>query len=150
MTLELKPLRYPDNYPPTNKWDKFFLGVRWIGPDLSFFNTLRTLQAQRAVRDMDSWGGGQRQHIAQVISNILAHQLGWQSAVFLPEDSANVCFHGPRFDFIDGESALEEIVEKIAEDFRITVAQEFWRRHIGSNMGKLVDDLMLHSTKISP
>lgn len=109
-------LEFPPHFPPTDKWKKFFIGIRWLGPDLSFFKTLKELQARRTAADMSQWGGGERQTLAEKISQILHEQLGWRSAVFIPQDVAIVAFHGPRFDFSDPEAAFDDIVEMLDRD----------------------------------
>ena len=145
--LPMPTLHYPDHFPPTDRWKKYFIGVRWLGPDLSFFGELKRLQAQRSLSEMDAWGGGLRQRLAEAVSHALSRQLGWKSAVFLPGDSAEVAFHGPRFDFNDPESALEAVVETLRKDFHITVPESFWAEHTGSTLGELVDDLVLRSAR---
>lgn len=77
-------LHYPSDFPPTDRWKKFFIGVRWLGPDISFFADLKKVQAARSLTEMEQWGGGERQKLAEAISAALAVQLGWKSAVFLP------------------------------------------------------------------
>src|SRR3569623_1357726 len=119
-------LKFPEHYPPTDKWKKFFIGVRWLGPDLSFFKVLKSMQAQRDQKSMAEWGGGQRQKIAESIARILSFQLGWKSRVFLPDDIVEVAFNGPTFDFVDSDSAFEEVVEMLKQDFGINPPQSFW------------------------
>lgn len=140
----MQTLQFPKHFPPTDRWKKFFIGVRWLGPDLSFFKELKALQGQRSSTEMVAWGGGQRQRLAEVISCILARQLGWHSQVFLPQDSAAVAFHGPRFDFNDPEAAFEEIVEALNRDFGLVVPPTFWLTHGDSSLGEVIDGLLSH------
>ena len=135
-------LRFPEHFPPTDKWKKFFIGVRWLGPDLSFFKNLQAEQAQRDISDMNAWGGGKRQEVAASVSRVLAQQLGWKSGYFLPDDSATVAFHGPRFDFSDPESAFEAVLETLKTDFAISPPASFWQSHSKSTMGALIDSLL--------
>jgi hypothetical protein len=137
-------LRFPESFPPTDRWARFFLGVRWIGPDLSFFKELKMQQARRSATDIDEWGGGLRQAVATAMSRVLANQLGWKSEVFLPQDAVAVAFHGPRFDFNDPDSAFEEIVEVLDRDFQIKVPDAFWASKSEANLGELVDVLLTH------
>lgn len=123
-------------------WNKFFIGVRWLGPDLSFFDELKKTQAERVASEMEVWGGGLKQSLAECIGRVLAEQLGWKSTFFLPGDAADVVFHGPRFDFNDPESALEAIIEVLARDFSISVLAAFWAEHSCSTFAELVDDLL--------
>ena len=137
----LATLHFPEHFPPTDPWKKFFIGVRWLGPDLSFFGELKKIQSEREGSDMNAWGGGLRQRLAEAISRVLCEQLGWKSPVLLPGDSAAVAFHGPRFDFNDPESALEGVIETLALDFQIVVPEAFWTEHAEATMGELIDDL---------
>jgi hypothetical protein len=135
-------LQFPSHFPPQDRWGKFFIGVRWLGPDLSFFRQLKEQQAARSSEAMSAWGGGERQKVAQAIAGVLARQLGWKSQVFLPEDSVAVAFHGPRFDFNDPESAFEEVVEVLHAEFCITMPESFWAQQTERTLGELVNDLL--------
>jgi hypothetical protein len=134
-------LEFPPHFPPTGKWNKFFIGVRWLGPDLSFFKTLKELQANRTAADMSQWGGGERQILAEKISLILHQQLGWGCAVFVPKDAAVVALHGPRFDFNDPEAAFDDIVEMLDRDYSLKPPRSFWESMEGATLGQLVDGL---------
>jgi hypothetical protein len=135
-------LRFPSHFPPQDRWGKFFIGVRWLGPDLSFFKQLKEQQAIRSSEAVSAWGGGDKQKLAQAISSVLARQLGWKSEVFLPEDSVAVAFHGPRFDFNDPESAFEEVVEELRAEFGISMPESFWAKQTERTLGELVNDLL--------
>ena len=141
----MNALQFPKHFPPTDPWKKFFIGVRWLGPDLSFFKELKTLQGQRSSAEMAAWRGGQRQRLAEAISRILARRLGWKSEVLLPQDSATVAFHGPRFDFNDPESAFEEVLEVLNRDFGLSVPAAFWVEHGHSSLGDVIDGLLSHA-----
>lgn len=138
-------LRFPEHFPPTDRWRKFFIGVRWLGPDLSFFKELKATQARREASAMALWGGGKRQAVAAEVSRVLAEQLGWKSSNFLPEDSAAVAFHGPSFDFSDPESAFCAVRENLKVEFQISPPDSFWLEHDKSTMGILVDALLEYS-----
>jgi hypothetical protein len=137
-------LQFPDHFPPKDRWGKFFLGVRWLGPDLSFFNDLKVEQGKRSVEFLAQWGNASRQQLAQAISKVLSHELGWKSEVFLPEDAVAVAFHGPRFDFCDSDSAFERVVETLDKEFGIHVTDSFWHDKAALTLGQLVDELLLH------
>ncbi|WP_395400572.1 hypothetical protein ACHMW6_24115 [Pseudoduganella sp. UC29_106] len=135
-------LEFPAHFPPTDKWKKFFIGVRWLGPDLSFFKTLKEFQANRTETDMSLWGSGERQILAGKISQILHEQLGWGSAVFIPRDVARVAFHGPRFDFNDSDAAFDDIVEMLDRDYSLNPPSSFWESMRDAELGQLVDGLL--------
>ena len=120
------------------------MGVRWLGPDLSFFKELKIQQANRSATDLDEWCGGSRQAVATAISKVLANQLGWKSEVFLPNDAVSVAFNGPQFDFNDPDSAFEEVVEVLERHFQIIVPNTFWATKSEANLGELVDALLTH------
>ena len=144
-TLLMKALRFPSHFPPTDRWKKFFVGIRWLGPDLSIFKEMKSQQGRRTPQDMGKWGGGKRQQVAEAISRALVRQLGWKSEVFLPEDSAAVAFHGPRFDFSDPESAFEEVLEILDRDFGLKEPAALWAKHAESTLGEVVDGLLFNS-----
>ena len=141
----MQALQFPKHFPPTDRWKKFFIGVRWLGPDLSFFKELKAMQGLRSSAEMVAWGGGKRQRLAETISHILARRLDWKSQVFLPQDSVAVAFHGPRFDFNDPESAFEEVLEALNRDFGLAVPPAFWLAHSDSSLGEVIDGLLSHT-----
>jgi hypothetical protein len=48
-------LSYPKHYPPKTRWKKFFIGVRGLGSDLSFFDDLNAQQVARVPAMMNAW-----------------------------------------------------------------------------------------------
>jgi hypothetical protein len=135
-------LQFPAHFPPTTRFKKFFIGVRWLGPDLSFFKQLKADQAARGNSDMAVWQDGERLQLALSISKIVASTLGWKSPFFLPNDSADVVFHGPRFDFNDPEAAIEGIEEMFLARFGVPIPESLWREAVDVTMGELVDRLL--------
>jgi hypothetical protein len=141
MSQTSEPLVFPSHFPPTDRWKKFFIGVRWLGPDLSFFDKLKAQQGQRTVREMSLWGGGQRQAVAETIGLVLHQRLRWPTEVFVPDDSFQVICTGPRFDFID-DFAGEEAIEKVELMLAIKVASAFWEGKEEATFGEVVDALL--------
>ena len=141
MSGNAKPLKFPAHYPPTNKWKKFFIGVRWLGPDLSFFKELETQQGNRSKDLMREWGGGVRQEIAEVIANILHKGLGWKSNVLLPEDSFQVVINGPKFDLID-DFVTEDAVVALEKKYKIRFDRSFWDGLDDATFGEVVDKIV--------
>jgi len=123
----ITPLRYPAHFPPTDPWKKFFIGVRGLGPDLSFFKDLHALQAARTDALMGAWGGGRRQELATYVSAVFARHMRWGSPYFLPEDSLEVILGGPRFSSIDTLGSVEAVNE-IAEQLGIALPAASWNR----------------------
>jgi hypothetical protein len=136
------PLQYPPHYPPTDRWQRFFIGVRWLGPDLSFFKQLSAQQKARTSELLVQWGGGTRQQVANKISAILARRFRWSSIYFLPGDNVGVIAGGPRFDSIDGGLDVEEAIDEIEEGLGITMPKAFWQGAGSSTLGEIVDQLL--------
>ena len=141
----MSALQFPNHFPPKDRWGKFFIGVRWLGPDISFFKQLKAHQGNRTSEQMSAWGGGKKQRLAQAISSVLSRNLGWKSEVFLPEDSVAVAFHGPRFDFSDPECAFEEVVEVLSKEFGVNMPESFWPQQGERTFGELVNELLAHA-----
>ncbi|WP_070251633.1 hypothetical protein [Duganella phyllosphaerae] len=135
-------LEFPSHFPPTEKWKKFFIGVRWLGPDLSFFNSLKQMQAARSIADMSQWGGGERQILAEKISRILHKQLGWLTPIFVPQDVATVSFYGPSFGIIDADIAFDDMVKMLRKDYSLAPTISFWESMANSTLGELIDGLL--------
>ena len=141
MSEACKPLIFPSHFPPTDRWKKFFIGVRWLGPDLSFFRKLKAQQGQRSLHEMSLWGGGERQAVAATIATVLHERLHWPSAVFIPDDSFQVVCNGPSFDFND-EFAAEEAIGEVEVMLAIKVARAFWQGKEQATFGEVVDALL--------
>lgn len=135
------PLRFPGHFPPKTRWDKFFLGVRWIGPDLSFFKALRKREAARSAELMEVWDGGLRQELAEGLAQALKKNLRWKTGVFLPQDSFVVICHGPSFDW-GSPFALEMAIEDFEDRYEVKVPAGFWQDHDNATFGDVVDGLL--------
>jgi hypothetical protein len=136
-------LKYPPHFPPTDRWKRFFLGVRWLGPDLSFLKRLGEIQGGRSSEVMNSWGGGDRQLVAIEVSSIFANRMGWPSPYFLPGDNVGVIvsglvFGGGGVDDVDIMDAVGEIEERIG----INPGAPFWQDSASGTLGELVDNLL--------
>ncbi|SFS16992.1 hypothetical protein SAMN05216570_3439 [Dyella sp. OK004] len=140
--LPSEPLRYPDHYPPTNRWKKFFIGVRWLGPDLSFFGHLRQQQASRTVELMGIWGGGEPRSLAIAVGAIFSRHLHWASPYFVPDDPLSVVAGGPRFGAIDSDLDVSDALGEIEEMLGVPLGPVFWRDAAGCTMGELVERLL--------
>ena len=141
-------LRYPPDFPPTRGWDRFFLGVRWLGPDLSFFNDLRSRQAQRGTTDLAAWGGGDREELARVVGSSFARYCGWPTPYFLPDDVVTVVASGPSFGWVD-VTDTEEAIRAIEEEVGVQMGDGFWRGIAQGTMGTLVDQLLAAKQSVS-
>ncbi len=140
------PLKYPSHYPPTDRWQRFFIGVRWLGPDLSFFKQLSAQQRSRSSRLLDSWGGDNRQLVATAIGAIFSRHLRWPTPYFLPGDSVAVIAGGPRFDSIDGDLDVDEAIGEIEELLGVTMSKTFWQGAGSLMLADLVDQLPILQT----
>lgn len=136
-----EPLQYPSHYPPTGRWKRFFLGVRWIGPDLSFFKALRSNQASRASSSMDAWGGGDRQALAAAVGVVLSRHCRWPAPYFLPGDSLLVIAGGPSFAAID-DADIEDAIRAMEDIADVKLETAFWEACGPGTVGALVDHLL--------
>ncbi len=134
------PLVFPAHYPPKDTWKKFFNGVRWLGPDLSFFNTLRARQAARSADMMHVWGIASRQKLALDVGTLFSKHLRWPTPYFLPQDRVDVIATDPTLGFLlDGaEAVIEEIEALLGKQMGDT----FWSSFTGS-FEELIDHLRL-------
>lgn len=135
-------LAYPPHYPPRQRWARFFVGVRWLGPDLSFFPVLKSLQGQRSAQEMDQWGGGARQRIATVVGAAFARQLQWPCPWFLPGDSVEVIFGGPRFASMDGRQDIANALGEIQHALGVALPRSYWANAGVRTLAEVVDQLM--------
>ena len=137
-----EPLQYPSHYPPTDRWQRFFVGVRWLGPDLSFFRRLRLQQAARSPSQLSSWGGGARQTVATEVGAVFSRRLRWPTPYFLPSDNMSVIASGPRFNTIDGGLDVEDAIGEIEEFLMVKMPKAFWQDAGSLSLGDVVDRLL--------
>jgi len=145
--MSSEELRYPENFPPTGGWDRFFLGVRWLGPDTSFFKDLRKRQASRTAEDMSAWGSGDLREIAMILGEAFSRYCGWPTPYFLPNDVVTVVANGPSFGWMD-TTDTEEAVRFIEEALDLTMGAEFWQGIDRETMSDLVSRLLAAKAQV--
>jgi len=131
------PLIYPEHYPPTDKWKKFFIGVRGLGPDLSFFRDLQRQQAGRADELMSAWRDPIERDIALEFGQLLHSTLGWPTPYFLPEDRWTVIGSGPTFEAVDYLGLGAAVIE-LERRRGVQLPNEFWESHAFETFGQVV------------
>ena len=141
MDTPASPLSFPDHYPPKTKWGEFFLGVRWIGPDLSFLRSWRDQQAARDPSLISLWGGGTRQEVVQVIGRRAKQSLRWKSEIFVPQDQFSAVIHGPTFGWGD-DYPLMSLSDDLQDVFGVPIPRECWDLNGGATLGEVVDTLV--------
>ena len=134
------PLIFPPHFPPTTRWKRFFIGVRWLGPDLSFFETLKRQQASRVQSQMDVWGSGKQREIAELLAQGFNREVRWPTSVFLRNDSFQVMCNGPSFGMIDDLGSIAAI-KRVEKHYGIRIPNSFWADHEKSTFGEIVEAL---------
>jgi hypothetical protein len=135
-----QPLQYPPHFPPTTRRKRFFLGVRGVGPDMSFLKELRASQGSRTTESMSEWGGGERQALAVAVGSIFAKYCNWLSPHFLPGDSVAVIAGGSTFGWLD-ETDVGDAIGAIEELVGVKMPQGFWDEAGLSTLGQLLGQL---------
>ena len=137
-----KPLRYPPHFPPANRWKRFFMGVRWLGPDTSFFSELRMRQNARTPESMNIWGGGSRQELANALGTVFAKFCNWPSPYFLPDDDVSVIAGGSTFGWVDNID-IDKTISSIEKIVGVNLTSEFWEVSGSETLRQLVDRLLV-------
>jgi len=125
-------LIWPPGFPPTDPWKKFFYGVRWLGPDISFFKELKQLQASRTRDVMTAWPDEKQRNVALVFGSIIRRHAGWKTPYFIPADKAVVIAYGPRlleFEELPLEIAIPDFEDQIGGKFD----NKFWEKVVDWN-----------------
>lgn len=134
-------LEYPPHYPPTERWKKFFIGVRWLGPDLSFFKDLKRQQGSRSSECMSAWKSTEQKELANIFGNACKKLLRWPTPYFLPDDKFEVIIGGPKFDMIDCFE-FEEIIETIEEHIGYKIPDDFWKFSETKTLGRVFTEIL--------
>jgi hypothetical protein len=136
------PLCWPGHYPPTDRWKRFFLGVRWLGPDLSFFRDLKELQGQRSPQTINLWGADpERRKAAEVFGRAFQRNLRWPTPHFLPGDEFRAVAAGPRFELVE-HFELEAAVEDAERMLHGRAPDEYWHDAFDRTLGEVVDEYL--------
>ena len=122
-------LTWPQHFPPSDPWDKFFCGVRRLGPDLAFFKELKQLQASRTQAVMTAWLDEKQKAVALVFGEMIRRHAGWQTPYFIPDDKAVVIANGPRLLELE-EPPLEMAISDFEDQVGRKFADGFWRKVI--------------------
>lgn len=144
---DLKALTYPSCFPPCTRWKRFFLGVRWLGPDLHFFEELRDIQGARTPESMLYWKSESHRTMAANMGEIFSRTLRWPTEFFLSEDRFAVIFGGPKFNSFGCELDAKELIGEIEESTGVGMSDEFWASSSSSTLGMIVDQMV--ATKAS-
>lgn len=135
-----EPLEYPAHYPPTDRWKKFFIGVRRLGPDLAFFQDLKGQQAARTADSMCAWSTAARRALAGAFGRAFQEWLRWPTPYFLPGDRLDAIAGGPSFRSVDyGE--VEEALLQVERQLEHSVPPAFWQTTNAKTLGELIDQL---------
>jgi hypothetical protein len=134
------PLAFPPHFPPTTRWEKFFIGVSRLGPDLSFFKKLKQQQAERIPEQMEVWGSGKRREIAEKLAHGFKKEVRWPTSVFLPDDSFQVMCNGPAFGMLDDLGSIA-VIQQFEECYGIRIPNSFWVGREHATFGEIVEAL---------
>lgn len=133
------PLTWPAHFPPSTAVERFFVGIRWLGPDLSFFQELRASQAARDRSALSAWGDDpERRKLGRFISVFLHRHIQWPGRYFIPDDSFAACMHGPKLNEIDNHS-FEALQDRLLERFDLALGDQQLVRLAAGTLGDLVD-----------
>ena len=124
------PLVWPDSFPPRTQWDRFFIAIPALGPDLSFFKDLEGQQAARTEEVMNAWIDPRERRLARSLGEALQRQGGWKTPYFMPDDSTMVMVCGP-----DVLAYLEIDLADVFAEFN----EQLGKRMPGEKWEKLID-----------
>ena len=134
-------LNWPAHFPPTDPWKRFFIGVRKLGPDLSFFKELKLQQNLRTEESMRDWGTSvHRLEIATTLSRIIQEYAGWPKPFFLPKDSFATITYGPTLLEAE-EHPIEDIICKAERLLSRHFDEHFWQTALTKTFGEVVDTI---------
>jgi hypothetical protein len=134
------PLTWPSHFPPRGR-KLFFIGVRGLGPDLSFFSDLRREQASRSRDVLAMWSADvRRKKIARSLSAFLHLYVRWPGRYFRPDDQLAVCLYGPEFLEIDNWST-EDFIDIATDRYGVVIDHTVLSWHSGITLGEIVDEL---------
>jgi hypothetical protein len=137
-----EPLRYPAHFPPSTRLKRFFIGVRWLGPDLSFLKDLRANQASRCAASMEVWGSGNRKAVAAAAGAAFAKYCHWPQPYFLPSDNVAVIAGGHKFGGFD-TTDVRDAIGAIEEMAGTQMGPTFWEASGTGTFGELIDKLIV-------
>jgi hypothetical protein len=140
------PLSWPEHFPPTDRWQKFFIGLRGLGPDISFFKELKQRQAVRTELAMAAWTDPQQRRVAETLGRCLQRELEWKTPWFLPNDTAEAVLGSPSFDTWN-ELDYWDVYVELDNEVGTKRGPEFWNSLVNWNnktmtFGELVGKIL--------
>jgi hypothetical protein len=118
------PIKWPEHFPPTDRVKKFFIGVRTLGPDITFFPKLKKQQAARGVELMTQWQVNSTEvKVLDAICEVLYETVRWKGQVFLPNDEFRALLYGPAFTEMD-ETGIT--IDDIEHRLNLRMEDSFW------------------------
>ncbi len=121
------------------------MGVPLIGSQRRIFaDIFRQLKA-RPAQDLQVWDelGLEKRDAAAKVTKILIETLRWpKTAVFLPEDPADI----PFCDRSDGLAAVEAIIA-VERHFSVEMSEDFWTNLSEITFGEVITKLVKASTQ---
>lgn len=121
------PLVWPDDFPPVDGWKRFFIGVRSLGPDVSFFSNLKKQQAARTESMMGAWTDAQERRVAESLGKYFQFELEWKMPWFIPGDMAIAVLGGPSFG-VWSEVDLWDLFSEFDEQLGTDLGPEVWSK----------------------
>jgi hypothetical protein len=137
----LRPIAWPEHFPPDDWWGRFFTGIPPLGPSISFFRRLERIQSARTPEMMSAWKTKEERTIALTLGESL-QGIGWKTPYFIPDDQVVAVIAGPSFgSYVQQDLAylLDEFNRKLGNGLK----REFFRGVIqwsdpGVKLGELV------------
>lgn len=135
------PLKWRVDWNNLNPTDKFMMGFPLIGSQRRIYaDILRQLKA-RPAQEFQAWDslGAEMRAAAGSVTKILIENLSWpKTAVFLPEDPADIPFCD-RSDGLAGVEAIMAVEEHFAVEIPEDFAAKFRKITFGEVIAKLVE-----------
>ncbi len=142
MRVSNDALQYPPHYPPTDRWKKFFIGVRVLGPDLSFFKDLEKQQGVRTQECMKAWKTNEQYNLAIKLGRAFKEDAGWPTEYFLPDDHLEVIAGGPQFFDTDDSLNFFDALIETGEQIGLDLSQDSWSVTHVKTLGEMVEEIL--------
>lgn len=86
--MAVEALSWPFEWGKLSRLDRFLLGVPFIGAQAKAKRPLNARLARRTPACLELWGA--RRADAEKFSRVLARELAWPNALFIPEDPFDI------------------------------------------------------------
>lgn len=146
--MNAKPLTWCLDWNNLKPKEKFLMGCPFVATEDKVYKDIVNQLKQRALDDLKAWDAYPKEvaDLAKKISAVLQDEGVWPSAIFLPDDPADIPL-GHYFDFTDKWDFMPISFKIIEKDLGIEMDMDFWESLSEITYAKAIETIIKKGRK---